>query len=144
MEHFQLYLECLNYHYEVDLLGKSTIKPIPIPWKNNTIKNTKITQENLFLLIEKENLIDNVNLPSPPDLNPKNTIKRVSNMQEPLDNTPLSKNEIKNIFLPIKETMTLKLLQNCQKRDPIVRQLKCWHKYKTKIIKTDITFLGIT
>ena len=64
LEHFQLYLECLNYHYEVYLLGKSTFKPIPMPWKNNTIKThkRKLHRKNLILLIEKENLIDNVNL----------------------------------------------------------------------------------
>ena len=33
----------------------------------------KLHRKNLILLIEKENLIDNINLTSPPDLNPKNT-----------------------------------------------------------------------
>ena len=29
LQHFPLYLDCQNKHYEVDLLGKSTFKPIP-------------------------------------------------------------------------------------------------------------------
>ena len=38
LQHFPLYLDCQNNHYEVDLLGTSTIKPIPYSqWiKNNT------------------------------------------------------------------------------------------------------------
>ena len=35
---FSLYLDCQNNHYKIDLLGKSTFKPIPYSsWiKNNT------------------------------------------------------------------------------------------------------------
>ena len=29
LQHFPLYLDCQNNHYEVDLLGTSTLKPIP-------------------------------------------------------------------------------------------------------------------
>ena len=29
LQHFPLYLDCQNNHYEVDLLGTSTFKPIP-------------------------------------------------------------------------------------------------------------------
>ena len=38
LQHFPLYLDCQNNHYEVDLLGTSTFKPIPYSqWiKNNT------------------------------------------------------------------------------------------------------------
>ena len=38
IQHFLLYLDCQNIHYEVDLLGTSTFKPIPYShWiKNNT------------------------------------------------------------------------------------------------------------
>ena len=38
LQHFPLQLDCLNNHYEVDLLGNSTFKPIPYSsWiKNNT------------------------------------------------------------------------------------------------------------
>ena len=38
LQHFPLYLNYQNNHYEVDLLGKSTFKPIPYSsWiKNNT------------------------------------------------------------------------------------------------------------
>ena len=48
LQHFPLYLDCQNNHYEVDLLGTSTFKPIPnSQWiKNNTqqnrIQNTRI------------------------------------------------------------------------------------------------------
>ena len=38
LQHFPLYLDCQNNHYEVDFLGTSTFKPIPSShWiKNNT------------------------------------------------------------------------------------------------------------
>ena len=38
LQHFPLYLDCQNNHYEVDLLGTSTFKPIPYSQciKNNT------------------------------------------------------------------------------------------------------------
>ena len=41
LQHFPLYLDCQNNHYEVDLLGTSTFKPIPYSqWiKNNNNKN---------------------------------------------------------------------------------------------------------
>ena len=29
LQHFPLYLDCINNHYEVDLLGNSTFEPIP-------------------------------------------------------------------------------------------------------------------
>ena len=40
-QHFPLYLDCQNNHYEVDLLNTSTFRPIPYShWiKNNTPKN---------------------------------------------------------------------------------------------------------
>ena len=42
LQHFPLCLDCQNNHYEVDLLGTSTIKPIPYShWiKNNTQQKT--------------------------------------------------------------------------------------------------------
>ena len=49
---------------------------------------------------------------------------------------------MKKKFLPITEKITLELLQKHQKHDPVIRQLKSWHKYKTKPIKADITILG--
>ena len=63
LQHFSLYLDCQNNHYEVDLLGKSTFKPIPFSQgiTNNTqqkrIKHHS-HQKDLFPLIEKENLTD--------------------------------------------------------------------------------------
>ena len=46
LQHFPLYLDCQNNHYEVDLLGKFTFKPIPYSsWiKKHTAKisQTKI------------------------------------------------------------------------------------------------------
>ena len=53
-----------------------------------------------------------------------------------------SKVEIEKIFLPITEKLTLKILQKHQNLDPVIKQLKSWHKYKTKPIKADITILG--
>ena len=50
--------------------------------------------------------------------------------------------EIENIFLPITEKITFELLQKHQNLDPVIRQLKSWHKYKTKPQKADTTILG--
>ena len=38
LQHFPLYLDCQNKHYELDLLGNSTFKPIPYSYwiKNKT------------------------------------------------------------------------------------------------------------
>ena len=37
LQHFSLYLDCQNNHYEVDLLGTSTFNPIPYSqWKKRT------------------------------------------------------------------------------------------------------------
>ena len=57
-------------------------------------------------------------------------------------NIPLSKLEIENIFLPNTEKLTLEPLQKYQNFDPVIRQLKSWHTYKTKPVKADITILG--
>ena len=45
LQHFPLYLDFQNNHYEVDLLGTSTFKPIPYSqWiKNNTQQKTNKT-----------------------------------------------------------------------------------------------------
>ena len=63
-------------------------------------------------------------------------------LYDPLDTIPLSKIEIENIFLPITEKITLELLQKHQNLDPVIRQLKSWHKYKTKPLKADTTKIG--
>ena len=70
LQHFPLYLDCQNNHYEVDLLGTSTFKPIPYSqWiKNNTQQKKKKQQphkKDLFPLIEKENLTNKINLSGP-------------------------------------------------------------------------------
>ena len=52
-----------------------------------------------------------------------------------LDTIPLSKVEIEIIFLPITEKITLELLQKHQNLDPVIRQLKSFHKYKFKPLK---------
>ena len=67
IQHFPLYLDCQNNHYEVDLLGTSTFKPIPYShWiKNNTQQKTIKQQphkKDTFPLIEKENLTDKIKL----------------------------------------------------------------------------------
>ena len=38
--------------------------------------------------------------------------------------------------------MTLELFKQYQILDPVIRQLKSWHKYKTKPVKTNTTILG--
>ena len=50
--------------------------------------------------------------------------------------------EIENVFLSITEKLTLELLHKHLNLDPVIRQLKFWHKYKTKPIEADITILG--
>ena len=69
-------------------------------------------------------------------------MNHVFNLHDPLDTIPLSKIEIENIFLPITEKITLELLQKHQNLDPVIRQLKFWHKYKTKPIKEDTSIPG--
>ena len=59
-----------------------------------------------------------------------------------LDKIPLSKLEIDNIFLPPTEKITLELLKRYHNLDPVIRQLKSWHNYKTKPVKADTTILG--
>ena len=49
---------------------------------------------------------------------------------------------MKIFFLPPTEKITLQILQKCQNFDPVIRQLKSWHKYKTKPTKADTTILG--
>ena len=147
LQHFPLYLDCQNNHYEVDLLGTSTFKPIPYSqWiKNNTQqKRTKQhpPKKDHFPLIEKENLTDKINLSGPQTNDSKYTINQVFDLHDPLDTIPLSKFEIENIFLPPTETITISTLKQYQNLDPIIRQLKSWHKYKTKPIKADSTILG--
>ena len=67
LQHFALYLDCQNNHYEVDLLGTSTFKPIPLShWIKNYTQQKPIKQQphkkDPFPLVEKENLIDTINL----------------------------------------------------------------------------------
>ena len=57
LQPFPLYLDCQNNHYEVDLLGTTTFKPIPYSsWtKNNTQQKPlkqKLYKKDLFPLIE--------------------------------------------------------------------------------------------
>ena len=97
LQHFPLYLDCQNNHYEVDLLSTSTFKPIPYShWIENNTKNP-------FLLIEKENLTNTINLSGPLPNDSKYTINQYFNLHDPLDTIPLSKIEIENIFLPTTE-----------------------------------------
>ena len=104
LQQFPLYLDCQSNHYEVDLLGTSTFKPIPYSqWiKNNTqqkrIKHHSL-KKDLFPLIEKENLTDKINLSATQTNDSKYTINQVFDLHDPLDIIPLSKLEIENIFL---------------------------------------------
>ena len=67
---------------------------------------------------------------------------QVFNLHGPLDTIPLSKLEVEKIFLSPTKTITLQLLQKYQNLEPVIRQLKSWHKYKTKQAKADATILG--
>ena len=54
----------------------------------------KMYRTDLFPLIEKENLTDNINLSGPPDNDSNHVINQVFNLHDP--NIPLSKMEIEN------------------------------------------------
>ena len=147
LQHFPLYLDCQNNHYEVDLLGTSTFKPIPYSqWIKNNTQQKRIKKQShkkdLFPLIEKENLTDKINLSGPQTKDLKYTINQVFDLHDQLDTIPLSKLEIDNIFLPPTDKITLELLKQYQNLDPVIRQLKLWHKYKVKPVKADTTILG--
>ena len=83
------------------------------------------TKDKLFIVLEKYH-----------------QIYHVFHLLDPLDTRPLSKREIENYFLSITEKKTLEILQKHQYLDPVIRQLKSWHQYKTKPIEADITILG--
>ena len=117
LPHFPLYLDCQNNHYEVDLLGTSTFKPIPYSHsiKNNTQQKTIKQQPHrtdTFPLIEKENLTDKINLSGPPINNSKYMINQVFDLHDPLDTIALSKIEVENIFLPPTEKLNYSYYRN--------------------------------
>ena len=110
-----MYLDYQNNHYEVDLIGKSTFKPIPYSSciKNNTEQKSpkqKIYRKKLFTLREK-NSTDSIKLPGPPDLNSQYTLNKLLNLQDPLAIILFSKTEMQNVFLPVTEKITPELLQ---------------------------------
>ena len=82
--------------------------------KQHTTETSQIKtlKKELFPLIEKENLNDNINLSGPSNNDKKYTINHVFNLHDPLDTIPLSKVEFENIFLQITEKITLELLKN--------------------------------
>ena len=45
-------------------------------------------------------------------------------------------------FSPPTDKITINTLKQYQNLDPVIRQLKSWHKYKTKPVKADTTILG--
>ena len=103
LQHFPLYLDCENNHYEIDLLGRSTFKPIPYShWIENKTQQKTIKQQPhkkvTFPLIEKENLTDEINLSGPPIINSKYTINQVIDLHDPLNTIPLSKKKKLKIF----------------------------------------------
>ena len=80
-----------------------------------------------------------MNLSGLPNNDSKYTINHVFNLHDPL---ALSKIEIQNIFFSqITEKIELELFQKHQNLDPVIRQLKSWHKYKTKPLNADTTKL---
>ena len=86
--------------------------------------------------MKKEKLTEGINFQ---DSNSKYTRNKNFNLQDPLDNIPLSKTKYQNIFLQNTEKSAMELERNYQNLDPVIRQLKSWHKYKTKSINADIT-----
>ena len=48
LQHFPLYLDCQNNHYEVDLLGTSTFKPIPYShWITNNTQQKTVSKNHI-------------------------------------------------------------------------------------------------
>ena len=84
-------------------------------------------------------MTDKINLSGPQSNDSKYTINQVFDLHDPLETIPLSKLKIDNIFLPLTDKITLELLNQNQNLDPVIRQLKSWHKYKTKPVKADTT-----
>ena len=82
--------------------------------KQHTTKTTQIknVQDRLIPFKKKENLTGNLNLSGPPDNDSKYTINQVFDFHDPLDNIPLSKLKIENIFLSNTEKLTLDLLKS--------------------------------
>ena len=48
------------------------------------------------------------------------------------------------IFSPPTDKITVELLKQYQNLDPVIRQLKSWHKYKTKPVKADMILIALT
>ena len=96
LQNFPIYLGCQNNHYEDDLLSTSTFKPIPYShWIKNNTRQERIKQQPHnkapFLLLEKENTTDTINLSGQLPNDSKYTINQVFNLHDPLDTIPLSK-----------------------------------------------------
>ena len=128
-------------------MGTSTFKPIPYShWIKNKTQQKRIKQQprkkEPFILKEKGNLKETINVSGPLPNDSKYTKYQVFNLHDPLDTITLSKTEVENIFLPTTGKITIELLQKDQNLDPDIRQLKSWHKYKTKPTKADTTILG--
>ena len=87
-------------------------------------------------------MTDKINLSGPQTNYSNYTLNQVFDLHDPLDTIPLSKLEIDNIVLPPTDKFTLELLKRYQNLDPVIRQLKSWHKYKTKPVKADTSILG--
>ena len=92
--------------------------------------------------MKKENLTDKINLSGPQTNDSKYIINQFFDLHDPLDTIPLSKLEIESFFLPPTDKITIKSLKQYQNLDPVIRQLKSWHKYKTEPVKADTTILG--
>ena len=87
-------------------------------------------------------MTNKINLSGPQINDSKYTINQVFDFHDPFDTIPLLKIEIDNIFLPPTDKITLELLKRYQNLDTVIRQLKSWHKYKTKPVKADTKILG--
>ena len=72
----------------------------------------------------------------------KYTINKIFDLPHLLETISLHKKEIQKSFFPNTEKLALDLLQKYQILDPVIVQLKLWHKYKTQPIKANITILG--
>ena len=73
-------------------------------------------------------------LSGPPGLASKYSINHIFDLHVPIDNMQLSKTDIKNIFLPATEKKHKNYYKKLPILDPVIKQLKSWHKHKKTVI----------
>ena len=129
------------------MLGNSTFKPIPnSSWIKNITQQKRLEQKCIgqtYSLKRKKNFTDNINSSGSPDLDWKKKNNNSSFYSTwTTRKYTLLKNGNRKFFLAATEKRIHDLLQKNRHFDPVNRQLKSRHKYKTKPVKADTTNLG--